>query len=540
MLAFSPKEVFGVQRVKHVIEGIRQADNCGTSKGTRTPAPDTRKLRNDFRDASKMKPIATLIAVYLFALAAYAAPTTQPETRTATPGPLVITAGGYYSGTFTTCSIRTQAPITLNAIHFVATGADTITSNTSPSLRVLNCTFDGTAPHYSLVLWSIKSLDVEHCRLNGGGGMVCMGNASSVHFVANDGINISGATSATSAEKTSFIQLDQIHCGEIYIGWNRCTNTRGKSAVEDVISMNRSGGTSASPAIIENNLVDGEYEWPVGSHPSGSGLMLYDPAASGGSSEGGWTIARNNSVLNCANVGIDAAGSHGIQILNNIATAHGIPVSTAPMRTWRWIGPGGGTPVQWFGPFIATGNQASWFAGTKQLGYAWAEPQTAATGNTMPVITDDQNRAEWAARVKAAAVVIGPVPPATNAVTALSHVGASPEVQAVPLPKENLGPAVACGYTVAGSWIRYSALDFGSGVKTFTSAVATTLAGQSFSVHLDSTTGPLIATLTAPKVAGWYAWTTVTSPVAPIAAGTHDIYLVFAGSVNVKSFVFGQ
>ena len=200
--------------------------------------------------------------------------------------------------------------------------ADCITSNTRPTLVCTNCTFDGTAPHYSIVLWRFAALDVEHCQFNGGGGCVCMDTAAkSVHFCFNGGTNISGRIDAATAAKTSFFQCDQIHCPDIIIAWNRCVNVHSaRAAVEDVISMNRSGGTSkCMPAIIENNLIDGEYAWPVGSHPSGSGIMGYDPAASGGSSEGGWTIIRGNNVLNCENVGVDVAGSHGVQLLNNVA-----------------------------------------------------------------------------------------------------------------------------------------------------------------------------------------------------------------------------
>ena len=61
-------------------------------------------------------------------------------------------------------------------------------------------------------------------------------------------------------------------------------------------------------------------------------------------------------------------------------------------------------------------------------------------------------------------------------------------------------------------WVDALRLDFANGVSSITVSQATTLAGQSFAVHLDSTTGPVVATVTAPKVANWYAWNDVTVP----------------------------
>jgi hypothetical protein len=91
-------------------------------------------------------------------------------------------------------------------------------------------------------------------------------------------------------------------------------------------------------------------------------------------------------------------------------------------------------------------------------------------------------------------------------------------------------------------WLKYSNMDFGSGVNKFSASMAVDAqyAGQQLDVRLDSTTGPLVGTLT---VAATGSWNTFTSQSTPIdgASGVHDLYLVAKGVEgigNIDSFVF--
>ena len=63
---------------------------------------------------------------------------------------------------------------------------------------------------------------------------------------------------------------------QIDIGWNEVINTPGASDVEDVISLYKSGGTSAQPARIHNNFIWGAFPNPIGNGYSGGGIMVGD------------------------------------------------------------------------------------------------------------------------------------------------------------------------------------------------------------------------------------------------------------------------
>ena len=56
-----------------------------------------------------------------------------------------------------------------------------------------------------------------------------------------------------------FLQLDSVRSAAD-IGWNRVTNTSGRSNVEDNINMFESGGSGPSAIVdIHDNLIDGAY-----------------------------------------------------------------------------------------------------------------------------------------------------------------------------------------------------------------------------------------------------------------------------------------
>jgi hypothetical protein len=93
------------------------------------------------------------------------------------------------------------------------------------------------------------------------------------------------------------------------------------------------------------------------------------------------------------------------------------------------------------------------------------------------------------------------------------------------------------------SSMKYSRIDFGNGgAQTFGAAVgvAESSAGQKIEVHIDSLSGPLVATLTVLNTGAFWnfapQWTTATN-----VTGIHDVYLVGKGTTgigNLYSFIF--
>ncbi|RME50333.1 MAG: carbohydrate-binding protein, partial [Caldilineae bacterium] len=97
------------------------------------------------------------------------------------------------------------------------------------------------------------------------------------------------------------------------------------------------------------------------------------------------------------------------------------------------------------------------------------------------------------------------------------------------------------GWTNEGDYLFFRRVDFGSGgaiPNTVVARVASIVSNGRIEYRLDSTGGPLVATVNVPNTGGWQNWTTVSAPVSG-ASGVHDLYLVFRnGNLNVNWFRF--
>ncbi|NUR60212.1 MAG: carbohydrate-binding protein [Catenulispora sp.] len=102
------------------------------------------------------------------------------------------------------------------------------------------------------------------------------------------------------------------------------------------------------------------------------------------------------------------------------------------------------------------------------------------------------------------------------------------------------------GYITAGDWLSYASVDFGSTTGT---SVTTRLASGasvtgSVQYRLDSTTGPVIATVPVSNTGGWQTWTSTTTNLTG-ATGSHTVFITFTSSgaadvVNLNWFTFNQ
>jgi beta-glucosidase len=94
----------------------------------------------------------------------------------------------------------------------------------------------------------------------------------------------------------------------------------------------------------------------------------------------------------------------------------------------------------------------------------------------------------------------------------------------------DVGGGQNVGWIAPGDWLAYD-LDFGS---TSPTAVVTRLASGSSSgtieYRLDSTTGPIIATVPVSSTGGWQSWITVTTSLSAPVTGVHRLYLTFTGT----------
>jgi arabinoxylan arabinofuranohydrolase len=80
-----------------------------------------------------------------------------------------------------------------------------------------------------------------------------------------------------------------------------------------------------------------------------------------------------------------------------------------------------------------------------------------------------------------------------------------------------------------GDYIKVKGADFGElGASRFEARVASGSNGGRIEVHLDTTTGPLVATCDISGTGGWQTWKTVSCDVNG-AEGKHDLYFKFTG-----------
>jgi len=89
------------------------------------------------------------------------------------------------------------------------------------------------------------------------------------------------------------------------------------------------------------------------------------------------------------------------------------------------------------------------------------------------------------------------------------------------------------GFANDGFYAHYKNLNLNSIAGHVDARVASAGNGGTIEFHLDSTTGPLLATVTVPITGGWQTWTTVTASTSLVTSGIHDLYVVFKGTTSI-------
>jgi beta-glucosidase len=100
------------------------------------------------------------------------------------------------------------------------------------------------------------------------------------------------------------------------------------------------------------------------------------------------------------------------------------------------------------------------------------------------------------------------------------------------------------GWIAPGDWLAYSNVDFGSptALSVLTRIASGSAASGTIQYRLDSTTGPIIASVPVSNTGGWQSWTTATTTLSGSATGVHTVYLTFTGTggdfTNINWFQF--
>ena len=146
---------------------------------------------------------------------------------------------------------------------------------------------------------------------------ITVANSTNVKIEWNRYSNIVGPHARVGKNRANFVQLVNVSRG--YISHNK-----GKGGdTEDIVSLYRSGGTAASPFIVEYNHFQGT-NW---TSSSGSGIALGDDTS-------GYSIARYNTLLNPGQVGIFIAGGTNHKIIGN--TIYGEKRTSSNVGLYVW------------------------------------------------------------------------------------------------------------------------------------------------------------------------------------------------------------
>ena len=192
--------------------------------------------------------------------------------------PITITAGGTYSGNWTSTSITPA--VRISTAEPVVIRNSTITNRSGGPLVVtdwplaVNVTlrrvkaFGGNGRFFDAE--GFRSIRIENCTIDKTAGIkIAQGVAgASVVITRNKQRNVHGPTQGASGLR-QFVQLAEVQTATVDISWNEVVNTFGKSEVEDVISIYKS-----AHAKVHDNYLQGGYPFTNVGDSSTNGITV--------------------------------------------------------------------------------------------------------------------------------------------------------------------------------------------------------------------------------------------------------------------------
>lgn len=125
-----------------------------------------------------------------------------------------------------------------------------------------------------------------------------------IKFEYNDVTNVVGPLKGGD-KVGNMARFDKVSGSGNSISYNVCENLPGESSPEDIINVNQSVGTSASPIMVKGNWLRGG-----GPSTSGGGILLGDVG-------GAYQVAENNILVDPGQYGIGIAGGNNVALRNN-------------------------------------------------------------------------------------------------------------------------------------------------------------------------------------------------------------------------------
>jgi hypothetical protein len=372
----------------------------------------------------------------------------------AASGPITITAGGAYSGSWISndpntpaITIATDAPVTIQDSTVSGNGTLIRVSGVSTGANVTidNVTGTGLDPQVAGVergafvfATKINFLVVRNCTMTGVsfGVDAASSTVSTLQILNNKAVNLEdrasdgqGGFEAKEPYPGHFIILNGIVAPEgAEIGWNQVVQTPGQSSTTDVINIYRSQGSASQPIRVHDNYIEGDSS-PLA--PTGfSGVAII---ADGAKTAPVTAFARfeNNQVVHTAGTGIAIANGHDVTVIGNRVVSCGQDASgqwfaaSFALGVYLWDAYGSGPSLYYNNAVTATagGFVRPNSAGAPMAADAWASslsvtyPGNWMAGNDftdpcfvngqLNLAAEDAERNYWATKVANAGEQIG-------------------------------------------------------------------------------------------------------------------------------------
>ena len=273
-------------------------------------------------------------------------------------GPLVITAGGTYSGNWESTdpnvpalSIKTTAPVIILNSKLRGPG-DLLTAMWNNQVVIRHNCFVGVNPNRFQVakgspvrIQNATNLVVEHNDFEGTGynGVSVTeywGNrteANTIKIRYNRFHNVDGRYSDGNGGYLTNLEgryshaviLSLVrHVAGVEIAWNQVINEAGRSQVTDSINVYSSSGTPQSPILIHDNYIQGQYSAnptsPDALGYSGTGITTDDlPRITNPADATSFVRIYNNQIVSIALAGIAIAVGHDNAMYSNRVVSNG-------------------------------------------------------------------------------------------------------------------------------------------------------------------------------------------------------------------------
>ncbi|WP_297342762.1 right-handed parallel beta-helix repeat-containing protein [Amnibacterium sp.] len=279
-------------------------------------------------------------------------PVVRPTPTTRTTTPAVTTPSPVVPTDSPSPTPTTSTPSTVPAGSTAAFGSGpsspAVTCNGKSHVTISGLTFSGIGNDVpAITIRNCSDVTITQNDFLDDAEPIYVVNSTDVTITSNRYRNITGPYQRNGSHRGNFTQWENSTGGAISGNVGIGGNT------EDIVSIYKSGGSSAStPLVIENNTFEGT-DWVS---PSGSGILVGD----GGGSH---IVVRGNTLINPGQIGIGVSGGSDIHVTGN--TVFGQQRTSSNVGIYVW---GQGTACS---AIEVAGNTVDWKKASGVVSGAW-------------------------------------------------------------------------------------------------------------------------------------------------------------------------